>query len=137
MPPTRAAARKTACGRALATQPKTASWSRKSTDMRSTLRISHFSLPRARMMAEPTIPLWPATQMRLPARSYAELRIQETPGISRILGELPHEPEILGQHLLDQGIETDLVSPAKLGCGLTRVPDQEIDFGRPEISRID
>src|SRR5262249_41649772 len=47
----------------------------------------------------------------------------------------PHA--VFFDHLPYQRIETDPVSPAKLSMRLRCVADQNIDFSRPEIARID
>src|SRR3984957_13173513 len=84
-----------------------------------------------RRIAEPTIPLWPATQTRLHTSEYT--------AISRFFhdrGRL-HHLEIGLDHLAREFAHTRSVPPSKLDLGLRRVADQQVDLGRPEIARID
>src|ERR1700690_1228922 len=127
MPPTFAAAKKTACGRFLANQSNTAAWSRKSTSLRPTVCNSTSSRARRRTSAPPTIPLCPATKTVLPLRSNGVLAI----------GNLaPRDCKISRHHLLDELGEARLRLPAELLPRLAGVADQKIDFGRAEIHGI-
>src|ERR1700689_4255683 len=118
MPPTFAAARNTAWGGLLGNKSDTAAWVRSPTP----------SVASRRTSAPPTIPLWPATKTRLPLSSNGVLAIGHlTPG----------DCKIAGHHLLDEVGEARLRLPAELLVRLAGVADQEIDLGRPEISRID
>src|ERR1700693_4579252 len=128
MPPTFAAARNTACGRACANQANTAAWSRKSTSPRPTVSSSTFSLASRRTSAPPTMPLCPATKTVLPSSSNGVLAIGDLP---------PRNREISRHHLLDQLREARLRFPAELIARLAGVADQKIDFGGTEIHGID
>src|ERR1700722_6349520 len=128
MPPTFAAARKTACGRAFANQANTAAWSRKSTSLRPTVSSSTFSRASRRTSAPPTIPLCPATKTVLPFSSNGVLAIGDLP---------PRNREISCHHLLDQLREAGFRLPAELLTRLAGVADQKIDFGGTEIYGID
>src|SRR5258708_39928448 len=74
------------------------------------------------------MPRWPATKTVLPFRSN---------GVPAI-GNLPfRDLEIAGHHFAYQLRQTRLRLPAELLARLAGIADQEIDFGRPEINRID
>src|SRR6185437_4421425 len=130
MPPTRAAARKTACGRAAAIHCSTCSDERKSHCSRGATRISHSSSSSRRTSAEPTRPPCPATQMCLPRNAYE-------------IFSFIFEPSSVDQcavgfdHLGDQRRETDLVAPAELPACLLGIAEQQVDFGRPVIDGVD
>src|SRR5713226_1724488 len=128
MPPTFAAARNTACGRAFANQVNTAAWSRKSTSLRPTVSSSTFSRSSRRTSALPTIPPCPATKTVLPFSSNGILAIGDLP---------PRDCEIARHHFLDELRETRLRLPAEFFACLGGVADQEIDFGRAKILGID
>src|ERR1700692_2821561 len=128
MPPTFAAARNTACGRAFANQANTAAWSRKSTSLRPTVSSSTFSRASRRTSALPTIPLCPATKTVLPFSSNGVLAIGDLP---------PRDREVSRHHLLDELGEARLRLPAELLTRLAGVTDQKIDSGGPEIYPID
>src|SRR5947207_3019825 len=70
MPPTRAAARKTACGRSRANNDSASACRRRSISPRAAVRIVQFSRAKRRRSADPTMPLWPATNTRFPASEY-------------------------------------------------------------------
>src|SRR5436190_12025501 len=128
IPPTFAAARKTACGRFAANHAETLAWSRWSSSRCATLSSSTPSRASRRTSAAPTIPRWPATKTDLPFRSN---------GIFAI-GNLPAgHCKIASHHFLDELGEARLRLPAKLLARLAGVADQEIDFRRTEIRRID
>src|SRR6202158_2227311 len=128
MPPTFAAARNTACGRLFANQPNTAAWSRKSISLRPTVSSSISSCASLCTSAAPTIPRCPATKTLLPFSSNEVLAIGNLPLCDR---------KIACDHFLDQLREARLRLPAELLARLAGVADQEIDFGRAEICRID
>src|SRR5665213_303752 len=128
MPPTFAAARNTACGRFLATQPNTAAWSRKSTALRPTVMSSTSSRASRRTSADPTMPRWPATKTVLPFSSNGVPAIGDLP---------PGNRQIAVHHLLDQLGERRFRLPAELGARLAGVADQKIDLGGAEIDGID
>src|SRR5215208_6816983 len=81
-----------------------------------------------RTSAAPTIPRWPATKTDLPFSSNGIFPIGNLP---------PRDRKIACHHLLDELREARLRLPAKLLACLARVTDQELDFGRTEIRRID
>src|ERR1700739_2696852 len=128
MPPTFAAARNTACGRAFANQANTAAWSRKSTSLRPTVSSSTSSRASRRTSARPTIPLCPATRPFLPSSATGVLAIGDLP---------PRNREVSRYHLLDQLREARLRFPAELLARLAGVADQKIDFSGTEIHGID
>src|ERR1700704_6263736 len=128
MPPTLAAARNTACGRAFENQLDTAAWSRKSTSRRPTVSSSTFSCFSLRTSAAPTMPRCPATKTVLPFSSNGVLAIGYLP---------PGDRQIPCHHFLDQLRKARLRLPAELLTRLAGVADQEIDFGGTEIHRID
>src|SRR6266481_620390 len=128
MPPTFAAARNTACGRAFANHENTAAWSHKSTSLRPTVSSLTFSLASLRTSAAPTIPLCPATKTVLPFSSN---------GVLTMGGLLPGNRKIARHHFLDELRERRLWLPAELLPRFAGVADQKIDFGRAEIDGID
>src|ERR1035441_4303440 len=71
IPPTAAAARNTASGRADASQSSTACWRRRSSVLPPDFTRTAPVEARRRVRALPTMPRSPATQTRLPTRSYA------------------------------------------------------------------
>src|SRR5436309_11473331 len=90
-------------------------------------------------MAEPAMPLWPATNTRLSARSNGT---GEPPVIligrcRPARGLLGNRFQVCGDHLGYQRIERDLVAPSEPGPGLRRVADQNVDFGRTKVARVD
>src|SRR5215472_6620393 len=70
MPPTRAAARKIACGLFAAIHASVSAWRVRSTSARPAVSTSQPVPASLRTIAEPTMPRWPATQTRLPASAY-------------------------------------------------------------------
>src|SRR5580704_8157987 len=128
MPPTLAAARNTACGRFSANHLHTAAWSRRSTSRRPTVKSSTSSCANRRISAEPTMPRWPATKTVLPFSSN---------GVFAIGHLTPRDRKIARHHFTDHLRKTRLRFPAEFLARLAGVADQEIDFGRAEIGRID
>src|SRR4051794_22859342 len=128
IPPTFAAARKTTCGRFAANQPETPAWSRKSSSRCATVSSSTPSRASRRTNAAPTIPRWPATKTDLPFRSNGIFAIGNLP---------PGGRKIARHHFLDELREARLRLPAELLARLAGIADQEVDFGRTEIRRID
>src|SRR3954454_6514911 len=128
IPPTFAAARKTTCGRFAANQPETAAWSRRSISRCATGRSSTPSRASRRTNAAPTIPRSPATKTDLPFRSNGIFAISNLP---------PGDGKIARHHFLDELREARLRLPAKFLARLAGIADQEIDFGRTKIRRID
>src|SRR5262245_45261395 len=135
MPPTRAAARKMPSGLFAAIHSSVSFWRVRSTVLRSAVRTSHFSDARRRTIAEPTMPRWPATQMRLPARSNRRASVAVVAAINVFLPL--HLGEIGIHHLRHQLLEAGLVLPAELGVRLGGIAQQEINFGRAEIALVD
>src|SRR5580704_1118857 len=93
-------------------------------------------------MAEPTMPRWPATKTRRPRRanSGAVAALAVAPGSVAAAMALLLEPnrlEVGFHHVLHQLPERHAMPPAELIVRLARVADQSLDFGRPEIARID
>src|SRR5271167_3172346 len=150
MPPTRAAASSTASGRCSSNQSSTARWWRRSTASRPTVSIRHSSRARRRTSAEPTMPRWPATNMRRPPsgksmgrsmpsvasrRGGASGRVGK-PGL--VHGPLaPCEVDVVLHHHLHQLSEGYPWRPAENVAGLGRIAAQFIDLCRPEIAAID
>src|SRR5437763_16563284 len=128
IPLTFAAARTTTCGRFAANQPEPPAWSSKSSSRCATVSSSTPSRASRRTSAAPTIPRWPATKTDLPFRSNGIFAISNLP---------PGDRKIASHHFLDKLREASLRLPAKLLARLAGVADQEIDFGRTEIRRID
>src|SRR5882757_4439680 len=128
MPPTLAAARNTTCGRRAENHLFTAAWSRKSTSPRGSVSNATSSRASRRTSAEPTMPRWPATNTVLPFSSNGVVAIGGLPSGAR---------QIARDHFLDQLGERRLRLPAELVARLAGIADQQIDFGRPEVDRID
>src|SRR5487761_842210 len=130
MPPTRAAATNTACGRLAVIQASTAGAWRRSQSTCATATTSQRSIASRRTSASPTRPRWPATQTRLFCSAYGEF--VGIVGISAFEG-LPVGFDHLGNQLLEGG----LVTPAEPLPGLLRISEQQIDLGRTVIMRVD
>src|SRR5579871_2769496 len=130
IPPTRAAARKIASGRALAIHLSVGSCRRRSRSTRSTVSTSQSSLARRRTSARPTIPRWPAIHTRLPCSGK-----RASVGKVRLL--LGRRDEVLGHHLLAELSPVGFVRPSEALARLRGVAPQNLDFGRPEVARID
>src|SRR3546814_129990 len=130
MPPTRAAAMKTACGRFSVIQALTWSGDRRSTLSRGAVSTVHSSDYSRLTRAEPTSPRWPATQTRLPESEYS-IRL------SICVFALLQTDAVGLDHLRNQLLESGLVLPADLLLGLFRAAEQEIHLGRPVIDWID
>src|SRR3981081_3702122 len=128
MPPTLAAARNTACGRAFENQLDTAAWSRKSTSRRPTVSSSTSSCASLRASAAPTMPRCPATKTVLPFSSNGVFAIGNLP---------PGNRKIARHHFLDELRKARLRLPAELLARLAGVTDQRVDFCGTEIRRID
>src|SRR5271169_2760856 len=150
MPPTRAAASSTASGRCSSNQRSTAAWSRRSTTSRPTVRTRHSSWDSRRISAEPTMPRWPATNMRraLSGNSVGGTMFSVAPrsgGASGRVGKpslvdgpfAPSKVDVMPNHHLDQLCEGNPRLPAENAARLDRIAAQRIDLGRPEIAAID
>src|SRR5487761_714548 len=130
MPPTRAAATNTACGRLAPIQVSTALARRRSHSACVTVRISHDSAASRRTSAAPTSPRWPVTQTRLFCSAYGKFAgIVAIPALQRLAVGLDH----LGNEL----IEARLVVPAETLARLFGVAEQQIDLGRPIVMGVD
>src|SRR6516164_8362817 len=128
MPPTFAAAMNTTCGVLQANQSNTAAWSRRSSSRRGAVSSSTSSCARRRTRAPPTMPRWPATKTVLPFSSNGMLPI----------GNLsPGDLEIAGHHFLHELRKARLRLPAERLARLAGIADQDIDFCRTEICRVD
>src|SRR5258708_7911580 len=130
MPPTRAAAISTTCGRACRIQRSSCSADLRSTSALGALTTRHFSRDRRRTRAEPTRPRCPATQTRLPARSKGT-------GLRIVVAHPTQDGAIGLDHFRHQLLEADLVLPPELGARLRRIAQKQIDLGRPVVFRID
>src|ERR1700742_3463014 len=75
------------------------------------------------------MPVWPATQTRLPARAKASVGIA-----ARLLRD---GLDVLAHHLGAQLADRGLVPPAQLVVRLARIADQHVRLGGAEIARID
>src|SRR5579871_2818885 len=128
MPPTFAAAMNTTCGALHANQSNTAAWSRRSSSRRATVTNSTSSCARRRTKAPPTMPRWPATKTVLPFSSNGVLPIGNLSA-----GDL----EIAGHHFPHELRKTRLRLPAENLTRLAGVADQDIDFRRSEVCRVD
>ena len=82
------------------------------------------------------MPVWPATNTRLPCRSKGRVE-RALVGVgedTRLLdGKLV---KIGGHHFGDQLLKRNLVLPSELAARLGRIAKQDVDLGRAEISRI-
>src|SRR5579862_1839713 len=130
MPPTRAAAMNTACGRTSSMKRSTCAASRRSQVARGAVTISQFSLSSRRISADPTRPRCPATQTRLFRSSYR--------WDSEFIGFLSSEFAQVGfDHFLDQLLKAGLVLPAEFPPRLFRIAEQQVHFGRSVVGRVD
>src|SRR6476660_3040132 len=128
MPPTRAAARKIACGRTSRIQRSSCSARRRSTVSRGEVTTSQPSRARRRTIALPTSPRWPATQTRL-LRSVKD-------GFMACSGYSQDRTVVL-DHFGDQLLEAGAVAPAEFGDRLGRIAEQQVDLGRTAIGGIE
>src|SRR5262249_42621316 len=135
MPPTVAAARMTISGLAFATHWRTGSWSRRSSSARSTVTGSTFSPARARLIARPNMPPWPAIQMR----RFAEVAANRLLSMSDASNPPAHfhRNQIACHHFRHELRKRHLVLPAKFSKRLSGIPLKEIDLRRSEITRVD
>src|SRR4029077_16483287 len=106
-------------------------WRRKSTSPRAAVRIVQFSRAKRRRSADPTIPLWPATNTRFPASEYAtgESFMAEAIGVFDSL-------EVRLDHFPNNLREPDLCPPAEALMSLAGIAKQGMHFGRPEIAGV-
>src|SRR5271170_3278968 len=131
MPPTRAAARMTTSGLTSCIQACTSAWRRRSRRSRSTMTSSQSSRASRRISADPTMPRWPAIQIRRPS-------MRNGSSLGAIALSRPrHALQIGFHHFRDEPAETDAVAPAQLALRLGRIAEQLVDLGRPEVARID
>src|SRR5580704_2926436 len=132
MPPTRAAARKTAWGRRRANRDSASVCRRRSASLLAAVRIVQFSRAKRRSSADPTMPLWPATNTRFPASEYAarESFMAEALGVIDSL-------QVRLDHFADKFVKSYGGLPAKPLVCLARIAEQGIDLGRAEIAGID
>src|SRR5271166_1767287 len=121
-------------GLARATHCRTASCSRRSTSRRSTVRISASSPSSRRMIAEPTMPRWPATQIRRLFPALAESwSMQRSSDPATFL----HDDQVARDHVRYELWKFDRVLPAKFLERLAGIAEKEIDLRRTKITRID
>src|SRR5947209_6834992 len=130
MPPTLAAARNTASGRYEVIHFKACAWFVRSSSLLSGDRISQPSEARRRTSAEPTMPWWPATQTRFPAREKLTSVAIATPFFG-------HGDKILADHLRAELAPRRFVLPAQVAFGFRGVSHEEVDFRGAKIARID
>src|SRR6185437_16692574 len=128
MPPTRAAARNTTCGRTSRIQRSSWSGRRRSTDSRGAVTTSQPSRARRRTIALPTSPRWPATQTRL-LRSVKD-------GFMTRSGYLQDGAVVL-DHFGDELLEAGAVAPAELGDRLLGGGRMIEENGRADVSRVE
>src|SRR3974390_2218824 len=133
MPPTSAAAMKAASGFCALTQSSTAAWRVRSSVRRSAVKISQSIWRRRRTMAEPTMPLWPATQTRLPVSGNSIFSAIAVTPVALLL----HLVAVCRHHVAHQLAKAGAVPPAELGVRLGRIAEQEIDLGRAKIPWVD
>src|SRR5579875_3677988 len=131
MPPTRAAATNTACGRCAAIHASTAGARRRSQSRRTTVRISHPSAASRRASAAPTRPRWPATQTRLFRSAYGKFACV----VRRRAA--PQRTPVGLDHFGDQRVEAGAMTPAELLACLCGVAEQQIDLGGTVIAWVD
>src|SRR5215470_3766763 len=151
MPPTRAAATMTTSGRLSRSHSCVSACRARSSTRRSAVSTSQRSDASRRTSAAPTIPRWPATKTRLPARSNgsvlaAALIIEpfsdvagKRPSVMPVYALLfqPHLRAIAVNHFRNQIDKARLVAPAEPLARFARIAEQNIDLGRTEIARID
>src|SRR6266496_3679180 len=128
MPPTLAAATKTASGRWRSIHASTSAWRRRSSASRPAVRMTQSSRWRRRTMAEPTKPRWPATKTRWPVRE------KSFRAMSALL--LDDAGKVGLHHLAHQFAECGAVVPSEDLVGLCGVAQQTRHLGRPEVSRV-
>src|SRR3984893_4993176 len=113
---------------------RTAGCSRRSTFGRSTVRMSTSSLARRRRTAEPTMPRWPATQIRRLAPALTErLAMKYSSDPAAFL----HHGQVARDHFRHQPRERNRVLPTEFFERLPRIAEKQIDLGRTKVTRID
>src|SRR5215470_5034276 len=145
MPPTRAAATMTASGRFSQSHSWVSACRVRSSARRSAVNTSQRSDASRRTSAAPTMPRWPATKTRLPARSNgsafaAGSRVMSQSALIMPIDAFAFQSHLLAvavDHLVDEIRKARLVAPAKLLVRLAGVAEQHLDLGRAEIARID
>src|SRR5580704_2191018 len=124
----------TTSGLAKATHCRTACCSRRSTVRRSTVRISTSSLARRRRIAEPTMPRWPATQIRRLDPALAErIAMKYSSDPAAFL----HHGQVARDHFRHQPRERNRVLPTEFIERLSGIAEKAIDLGRTKVTRID
>src|SRR4051794_16859094 len=91
------------------------------------------------MIAEPAMPVWPATNTRFPTRSRGAERRSGWMSIGDVVdtGALGGDKaQISGDHFGHEFLKRGLVAPTELFPCLRGVAEQEIDFGGTKIARI-
>src|SRR5579871_4953961 len=151
MPPTVAAATKTASGRFFASHVSVASCRRRSSSLRLAPNSVHLARWSRRIKALPTIPWWPATKTRRPASgkitgaSVIGLALSRRSGAARGRGVarglertlLLREAEIMLGHHADELGKADARAPAEPLARLAGIALERVDLGRPQIARIE
>src|SRR5215469_15696935 len=135
MPPARAAASTTASSKYSSNQRSTASWSRRSTRSRPTVKIEHFSCAKRRAAAgeEKSYPLsLPslATHYGGPAGRVGKSGLVYSPLPAR-------ELDIMLDHHVDQLRERDPRLPAENCACLRGITTQKVHLGWSKITLID
>src|SRR5438105_14987962 len=121
-------------GLARATHWRMACCSRRSTFVRSTVRSSTSSLARRRRTAEPTMPRWPATQIRRLVPALAErLAMKYSSDPAAFL----HDCQVIRDHFRHQPRERNRVLPTEFFERLPWIAEKEIDLGRTKVTGID
>src|SRR5215470_12475569 len=151
MPPTRAAATITTSGRFSRSQSWVSVCRARSSTSRSAVSTSQCSGASRRISAAPTMPRWPATKTRLPAKSNgsvlaAALNIEPLsdaagtcPSVMPVYA-LPFQPHLRAiaiDHFRNEIRKARLVAPTEPLVRLARIAEQNIDLGRTEVARID
>src|SRR5580700_8606709 len=142
MPPTRAAATTTTSGRLSRSHASVSAWRAKSSLARPAVRSSQRSEPSRRSNAEPTMPRWPATKTRRPARSNSGAVAAAAVAGGSVAAAMalllePDRIEVGLDHVSHELVERHAMPPAELVVRLARIADQGFDLGRAKIARID
>src|ERR1041385_6035255 len=136
MPPTTAAGRKIMLGRLAASQSSTSAWRRRASSVREATMTLQSSPARRRTMADPTMPLCPATHTVRPRRENVAGMAASVMGLVP-LGFARDRLQVALHHIMDELVETDLVAPAEPLMGFAGLTEQQVHFSRSKVPRID
>ena len=139
IPPTRAAAMNTTSGRSVAKKLVTCAWFVRSSSSRPrTSRCRHPSASSRRMIAEPTMPRWPATKTRAFSSPGSSLLMVIEDGIAFACDEgIPLCKSQVGlHHLGDKSLDGCACRPPEFLPCLGRITEKRVNLRGPVVAWI-